>query len=197
MARKIFISYARVNRPVTEQLDADFKGCGYSAFFDSELAGGQSWWDELLRQIEQCDVFVPVLSDAYLTSTACEREAAYAIALGKPFLPIKIEDVSPGLFPQRIAEAQWISYKPGDRNSLLNLVRGTGSIQPAPPLPDPMPPRPEVPISYLTDLRGQVQAPGEARAPGPVAAAVRAEGKAARRRGGARPAAAQDAARAP
>jgi len=161
LATKIFISYARANRPAVERIQADFEGCGHAPFLDNELSGGQTWWDELLRQIEECEVFVPVLSDAYMTSTACEREAAYAIALGKPILPVAIEEVSPGLFAHRIAEAQWVTYDPDDRASLLSLVRGIDNVQPAPSLPDPMPERPGVPISYLTDLRGQIQIPGE------------------------------------
>ena len=161
MAKTIFVSYARADRAIVERLEADLKGCGHAPFFDKELTGGQSWWDEILGRIERCDVFVPVLSDAYLNSTACEREADYAIALGRPLLPVAIESMSPGLFTHRIAEAQWVVYDPADRDCLLNLVRAADTIPPPTAPPQPMPPRPEVPISYLTDLRGRIQAAGE------------------------------------
>jgi hypothetical protein len=161
MGRKIFISYARANRAAVESLEADLKGCGHDPFLDRELSGGQPWWDELLRQIEQCDIFVPILSAAYLKSVACGREADYAIALNKPILPVTIEAVRASLFSQRIAEAQWITYDAADRKSLLGLVRATDSIPPAPSLPESMPKRPAVPISYLIHLRDEVQTAGD------------------------------------
>ncbi|HLY81477.1 MAG TPA: CD225/dispanin family protein [Acidimicrobiales bacterium] len=161
MSRKIFVSYARADRRLVELLVGDLRGSGHEPFFDEALAGGESWWDELLTQIEGCDVFVPALTTAYLSSQPCKLEADHAGALGKPFLPVSLESVSNRLLVPRIAQAQWVAYNPQDRNAILDLMRGLNAVPACPPLPDPMPPRPAVPISYLTDLKSSIDTTGE------------------------------------
>jgi hypothetical protein len=157
---RIFLSYARENRPAVDALAADLRQMDYEPFFDEQLAGGQAWWDQLLARIEGCDVFLPVLSAQYLESNPCALEADYAHSLGKPFLPVTIDPVSPTLFRSYIAEAQWVSYDSADRSSVIELMRAFRSVPATPsPLPDPMPARPAVPISYLTAYREQIDSP--------------------------------------
>ena len=81
-------------RPTVDLLAADLRRGGYHPFYDEQLTGGQSWWDQLLTQIEQCDAFVPALTQSYVESRPCRAEADYARALGKPIL----------LLPQMLAQ---------------------------------------------------------------------------------------------
>lgn len=153
---KVFISYARSMRPLVERLVADLRDSGHDPFFDSKVAGGQHWWEELLGRIEQCDVFMPAISASYLESVPCRLEAEYASALNRPILPVALEPVSNRLCAPFIAEAQWITYTPS-RDGILELMRGVNTLHRTPPLPNPMPPRPAVPISYLTELMSKIE----------------------------------------
>ena len=94
--RQLFISYARENKPDIEALVRDLDALGYEAWFDSALRGGQSWWDEILRRIADSDAFVAVVSDQTLNSVACKRELAWALALGKPVLPLAVQRLPGG-----------------------------------------------------------------------------------------------------
>lgn len=127
------------------------------AFFDKLLTGGRSWWDQLLTEIEQCDVFVPVLSTPYLSSEPCEREARYAYALGKSILPIALEDLRPSLLPDFIAELHWLRYTPDDTDPCADVCRALADLGPTRPLPDPLPQRPAIPVSYLTHLKAKLE----------------------------------------
>ena len=49
--RHLFISYARENKADVEALIRDLNALGYQTWVDSELRGGQTWWDEILRRI--------------------------------------------------------------------------------------------------------------------------------------------------
>jgi len=133
----------------------------YEPFFDEQLAGGQAWWDQLLGRIERCDVFMPVLSTQYIESNPCALEAEYAHELNRPFLPVTVDAVSPALFRAYLAEAQWVSYNASDRTAVIDLMRVFRNLSQAPPLPDPMPARPQVPISYLTAYREQIDSPDD------------------------------------
>lgn len=157
MTKKVFISYTREDQHTIRELHDDLSAIGNNAFFDQELTGGQSWWSTLLRGIRDCDIFMPVVGDAWLESIPCQMEADYAQRLGKQFLPVVLGEVSIKLLPPAVAETQWVRYDHQDTDSILSLVRAINSLGVSGPLPEPLPPEPSVPISYLTELREQVQ----------------------------------------
>ena len=162
-APRLFLSYESVDRPRVEALAEDLRRADCDPFFDAQLSPGMEWWSQLLGEIEGCDAFLPVLTPSYLGLEPCRREAEYACNLLKPVLPIRIEAVEAPLLAPYIAEPQWVTYDPSDRNSLFSLFRGLRDLRECPPLPVPLPPRPEIPISYLKPLQdrlaGQVDIP--------------------------------------
>jgi TIR domain/Domain of unknown function (DUF4190) len=154
---KVFISYARDNRPEIDQLKQHLELLSQEIWVDSVLRGGQTWWDEILRQIKECDVFIPVISQASLRSTACSRELDWAEGLGKTVLPVSLEP--PGMaLPRRILVRQIVDYSDsGMRDqAALRLAGALASIGPPRPLPKPLPEPPAVPLSYLAELIDQV-----------------------------------------
>ena len=76
--RQLFISYARENKPDVDALVRDLDALGYQTWVDSSLRGGQTWWEEILRRIANCDVFVAIVSGHTLSSVACKRELEWA-----------------------------------------------------------------------------------------------------------------------
>ena len=142
----VFLSYSRDSADVAEALAADLKDLGHAVWFDHELSGGQTWWDQILARTRACDVFVLALTPQSLTSTACEREYDYAAALGKPVLPVLLSDgISMNLLPPALAQIQLVDYRSRDRAAGLRLARALGSLPPAGPLPDPLPaPKPRL-----------------------------------------------------
>ena len=151
--RKVFISYARANKPAVDELVEHLRELGCDTWVDSALYGGQDWWQEILRRIADCDVFIPIISHDALNSVACAREFDWAEALAKPVLPVAIEPPSVAL-PTRFSRRQFIDYsKSAERDrAARRLGGGLMSLPPAPPLPRPAPPRPAAPLSYLADL---------------------------------------------
>ena len=158
--RKVFISYARVNRAQVEKLVEHLGYLGCQTWIDSSLRGGQQWWEQILRKIAESDVFFPVISRDALNSTACQREFDWAEALRKPVLPVAVEPLSKALSP-RLARLQVIDYfdpAQQERNA-LTLAGALAALPPAPSLPEPMPAPPAVPLSYLSDLAELVSGP--------------------------------------
>jgi hypothetical protein len=133
---------------------------GCQPWVDSLLHGGQEWWDAVLQQIAECDVFVAIISRDALNSIACRREFDWAEALGKPVLPVAVEP-PPKALPRRISIRQIVDYSdPGHRTrAALTLAGGPATLPQAPPLPEPLPEAPAVPLSYLTDLVDLVNQP--------------------------------------
>jgi hypothetical protein len=151
--RKVFISYARQNKPDIEQLVEHLRVLGCDTWHDSSLRGGQDWWEEILGRIADCDTFIAIISRDALSSTACRREFDWAESLNKPVLPVAVEP-PPKALPRRFSRRQIIDYSERESRdgAALTLGGGLATLPSAPPLPDPPPEPPAAPLSYLTDL---------------------------------------------
>src|SRR3982750_4284380 len=90
--RKVFVSYSRINLDVVTQLVEDLQAVGVNTWHDQTLTGGQRWWDNILANIRDCDLFIFALSPESLDSEACKSELSYVSRLGKPILPVQVSE---------------------------------------------------------------------------------------------------------
>jgi hypothetical protein len=90
---KVFISYRSNERPLVEKLSKDLEAFGHQVWYDKKLTGGQEWWQEIISQIYQCDLFVAALSPKSLASEPCSLEREYARRLNKRILPVVIAKI--------------------------------------------------------------------------------------------------------
>jgi hypothetical protein len=156
--RRAFLSYSHVDKLVVERLEKDLGELGWAVWCDRALSGGQRWWDGILQNVRQCDVFVFGMSQAALRSEACSRELDYALALGKPVLPVIVgEPVPEALLPPVLSETQRVDVRAGDTKGALALGRALMQLPLVPPLPQPLPAPPAAPVSYLSDLKARVE----------------------------------------
>jgi len=135
----------------------DIRQLGHAVWYDREVAGGQAWWSAILQQIRECDLFVLILTSKALDSLACRAEFTYASQLGKPVLPALCDAaVRVNLLPPELSRVQFVNCCTLDKQATFGLIRALQAISKAGPPPDPLPPEPPVPISYLGGLRVQV-----------------------------------------
>ncbi len=124
-----FISYSRVDRKFAER----FRNLllrqtpGSSVFLDSvSLYGGQDWWDEILDNIEKCDIFFYLLSNDSVQSRYCRTEFEFAQQLGKPIITVMIRDRTN--VPDEIAAIQRVDMTP-DTDEAEAMASIGGAIQ--------------------------------------------------------------------
>jgi hypothetical protein len=159
--RTVFISYSRNNLDVVSQLVRDLQDVGFSAWHDQTLTGGQRWWDNILANIRNCDVFIFALSKESWESEACQSELGYVVEIGKPILPVQVSDnIHLGLLSAPLSEIQVTDYRRRDKAAAFSLLRAINATPVAPPLPDPLPSAPPVPVSYLGTLKERIDSPG-------------------------------------
>lgn len=155
--KRVFISYSRQNIEVVTQLIQDLQAVGVQAWHDQTLTGGQRWWDNILSNIRECDIFLFALSPESWESEACRSELAYVLQLSRTVLPVLVADgININLLPPPINEFQVTDYRQGDKAAAFALVRSIGTAPPTPPLPDPLPLPPRVPVSYLSNLKERI-----------------------------------------
>ena len=126
---KIFICYSRENQTAVNRLAEDVEALGHDAWFDQDLSGGQTWWDQILTKIRQTEVFVFALAPKSLDSVACQREYKYAASLGKRILPVLVaEGVVDDTVPPALAAIQRVDHRQPDKKALANLSRAITTI---------------------------------------------------------------------
>ena len=158
MAR-IFISYSRFDQKIVKTLVEDLKALGNDVWFDQTLTGGQRWWDNILANIREYDIFVFVISPESLESEACKNELSYVEKLGKAILPVLISDkVKVNLLPHPLSDIQVTDYQHQDKKTAFALIKAISGLPASAPLPVPLPEQPPVPVSYLSTLKEQIEA---------------------------------------
>lgn len=115
---------------------------------DREIHGGEQWWREIIRTIQEADVFVFALSQDSWTSQPCREELDYAQRLGLPVLPVQVGSVESVRIP--IMETQGVDYRERTANAALGLVAALTELTSRPVVrADPPPEPPKVPFEYL------------------------------------------------
>ncbi len=92
MAR-VFLSYSRDDQEVVKDLVSIITSADISIWHDTRAKIGHRWWKEILKQIQDCDVFVYAVSEASLSSKACTSEYEYARDLNRHVIPVLLEKV--------------------------------------------------------------------------------------------------------
>jgi hypothetical protein len=155
---EIFLSYSRQNADQILALVEDIEALGHNVWYDHEISGGQSWWDQILERIRLSDVFVFALSPHSLESRPCLLESGYAFDLHKRILPVLVADgVASATLPEALSVIQFIDYRFPDKQAAIRLSKSLVSLPPAAPLPDPLPAPPVAPIKYLGRLKSRIE----------------------------------------
>jgi hypothetical protein len=92
MARHVFISYSRVDRPYVERLAAYLTGAGLEVWFDEDIEPGDIWVSKIRDGLDSCAAVVLVASVAAAESTWVSAELERANGAGKPVLPLMLQD---------------------------------------------------------------------------------------------------------
>ncbi len=115
----IFLSYAREDTDAARRIAEALRSSGLEVWFDqNELRGGDAWDQKIRRQIRDCALFVPIVSqhtqvrgEGYFRlewKLAVER--MHLMAEGVPFLIPVVVDETPedaGLVPEPFMRVQW------------------------------------------------------------------------------------------
>ncbi len=152
-SKKLFLSYSSKNRVDAELLKEAFELEGYQIWMDEHLMGGDHWWNEIIRQIENCDILIIALSKDYLQSSACRKEYDYAFKLRKVLMPVEIQPISHQVLPTLLAQIQIISFVQSSKDNAIQMMIDAIDNKPiAPDLPTILPTIPGVPLSDLNRM---------------------------------------------
>jgi hypothetical protein len=147
----LFVSYTRSDDAVVRVLKNDLERVGRSVWLDTEISGGEQWWQEIIQQIRGAEVFLFALSKDSWGSQPCLLELSYAKQLGVPIVPVQVGPVES--LKISIAKKQIIDYRQRSADVVVALVARVTELCAQPwTLPDPLPEPPKMPFEYLFRL---------------------------------------------
>jgi serine/threonine kinase PknH len=155
----LFISYSSRDGAALAPVTAALRRAHLVAWLDEELTGGEAWWNAILEQIRNCEVFIVALSKNYLESKPCQAELRYAQELDRPILPVQIGPLD-SMRVNPLASVQVIDYQNPTIDTGIELISAVHARRAnVSPLPSPLPEPPPVPFAYLLRLNNAIVAP--------------------------------------
>ncbi len=143
---RVFLSYSQRSRVRAVTLGRDLRVLGHDVWIDEVLTGGQDWWDQILLNIRECDVFTVVLDQHFTQSEACRRELHYATSLHKHVLPVLVSaHLAAWRVPDPLVGLQHVKYHHRTVDTALHLARALSDM-PHRDLANPLPPPPPRPM---------------------------------------------------
>lgn len=111
---KVFISYSSAQK----HLGGLFKRClisyaGYDTFIaHDDIEGARIFEDEIIKAINNCDFFIPLISNEFKQSAFTDQETGIAVASKKLIIPIKLSNINPYGFIGKYHALQYREYPP-------------------------------------------------------------------------------------
>ncbi|WP_051105238.1 TIR domain-containing protein [Catelliglobosispora koreensis] len=135
MGGHVFISYSRRDRHYVDKLATHLSEANVTVWYDYEMAAGQRFGAVIQQQIDECAVFIVVLTPEAAGSKWVGRELSYAEAHNKPIVPLLLE---PCRVPIEVADLHHEDVTNGEVPSsrfLARLRQLLPAVTPPPPAP--------------------------------------------------------------
>jgi formylglycine-generating enzyme required for sulfatase activity len=91
---RLFVSYARVDKPFCKQVVLTLADA-HEVWYDQRLHAGDEWWEEIKKRLRWCDAVLYLLSPESVASEYCQKELEIARSLGKIIIPVLIQARTP------------------------------------------------------------------------------------------------------
>lgn len=101
---RIFVSYAREDIPFCIRIIETLRA--HEVWYDQRLRTGQDWWQEILRRLEWCELFIHLQSPESAASRYCRRELEIARRLKRDIIPVLIDKAA--ALPEKIRESNYV-----------------------------------------------------------------------------------------
>jgi formylglycine-generating enzyme required for sulfatase activity len=107
---RLFISYSNVDRAICREIAARLE-TAHDVWYDKKLTAGQDWKRLIDSHINSSDIVLWLLSPESIESPHCQEEVRLAQSLGKPVLPVRLQDNA--VLPEAVKHLQIVDLSDG------------------------------------------------------------------------------------
>jgi len=122
MQNSIFVSYSHQDQEFVHQLSAQLRNNGFNLWIDVEqISGGANWSNIIKSSLKKASLIIFVASKNSVQSSWMTFEVLNSLNLGKPVIPIVIDDEGEFQLPEQLKKIQWIDFRK-DHSQALSLL---------------------------------------------------------------------------
>lgn len=147
--KAVFLSYSSEDAPAAQRICEALRSAGIHVWFDqSELRGGDAWDHKIRRQIHDCALFIPIISEQaqarpegyFRLEWDLADQRSHRIGRSKAFIvPVCIDRIAEGGadVPDSFLKAQWVRLPGGEASAsftarIAGLLGSEGASRPQP-----------------------------------------------------------------
>ena len=125
----VFISFAKEAKSLVDGLaDTIRRGGGREWNFIYDMIGGRDWFAQLPTNINQCDIFMFVITEKSLKSSTCQKELHHATLMKKPIVTVVFNENI--LIPPPLSDIQYELFDNQSAASGASLIRAMQNSEP-------------------------------------------------------------------
>jgi hypothetical protein len=129
MKYDIFVSYRRTDRELVAAVVRRLEARGVGVWYDAGIDGGADWRETIVEALTNSDMLAIFFSEECNNSRQLKKELAVADNLGKPVVPILIENTQPrGAYLYELADRNWIQAWPEPMDRVDELVEHLATL---------------------------------------------------------------------
>jgi hypothetical protein len=126
--QRVFLSYARAERAIAEELGRHLQECGLQVWWDRALVAGVDWSDQIEEAMESSDLMIVVLSPNSAYSSEVKLEWGYWLdALQRPLISLVVEDCR---IPYRLFSHQHLIMRQNTGSDLVTVAADISDLIP-------------------------------------------------------------------
>lgn len=96
-AIRVFLSYSHIDKILVGKIKKELEVYGIEAFMaHDDIDPSEEWVEEIIRNIKECDVFIPFINENFKKSKWTDQESGIAFTRDKLIIPLDIGLVSYG-----------------------------------------------------------------------------------------------------
>ncbi|HEX2997818.1 MAG TPA: toll/interleukin-1 receptor domain-containing protein [Anaerolineales bacterium] len=106
--RLTFISYSRADKEFALGLARELRSSGFLIWLDQlDIPTGSRWDDEVEKALDQCEIFMVIMTPRSIVSNNVKDEIGYAIDSNKRIMPVLLENA---VLPFRLRRFQYVDF---------------------------------------------------------------------------------------
>ena len=123
----VFVSYSSDDKILAGRIKRILEGYGLSVFLaHDDIPPLREWQEEISKNLDKCDVFIPILTGSFCTSEWTDQEVGIAYGLKKLIIPFKV-DTAPYGFISKIQACKLDVENPVRTcKKIINVLKDNG-----------------------------------------------------------------------
>ena len=120
---RVFISYSHIDKGTAAWVRSTLNLLGIDAFLAHEdIEPASEWQEEIMSQLRICDIFIPILTPDFYSSSWTDQETGFAVCRGIPIIPLSGGEIPHGFINKYQAYPLDLQDSPGFRDRMIEIL---------------------------------------------------------------------------